>query len=75
MSEKLKPYEDKLHPGNSSVYHTGKKCIEGCGRPAGTRWSPFWCQECNARRINEIDLRLNKIAKDFGIRIQDNENN
>lgn len=39
---------------NGAKYHTGKKCIEECGRPAGTAWSPLWCQPCNAARMDRI---------------------
>jgi hypothetical protein len=48
-------YDDKYHAGNSEKYHTGKLCIEGCGRPAGTAWGPYWCFECNVIRINRIN--------------------
>jgi hypothetical protein len=58
----MKPYEDPNNIGNSQKYHTGKLCIEGCGRPAGTAWSPFWCQECNAKRINRISEELLSIV-------------
>lgn len=55
----LQPFDDPQHPGNSSEYHTGKPCIEkGCDRPAGTRWSRFWCQPCNAARMHRIDASL-----------------
>jgi hypothetical protein len=57
----LKRYEDPTDEGNSAKYHTGKLCIEGYGRPAGTYWSPYWCQECNAKRINDISEKLNEI--------------
>lgn len=51
-------YEDPNHEGNSPQYHTGKKCIEGCGRPAGTAWSPHWCFECNVKRIKRISKQF-----------------
>lgn len=55
----LKPYEDPSHDGNSSRHHTGKPCIEaGCNEPAGTTWSPLWCQACNAKRIKRINESL-----------------
>jgi hypothetical protein len=47
---------------NSPKYHTGKKCIEnGCDKPAGTAWSPYWCAECNEHRLNRISSNLKKI--------------
>lgn len=63
MTPTTKPpaYADPDDPGNGSRYHTGKSCIEGCGRPAGTAWSPFWCQKCNAERIERINVALVKI--------------
>ena len=56
-------YDDLNHEGNSKKYHTGKSCIEGCGRPAGTKWSPYWCFECNVKRINRINSQLKQITK------------
>lgn len=54
-------YDDANHEGNSSKYHTGKLCIEGCGRPAGTAWSLLWCFECNVERINRINEQFKQI--------------
>lgn len=56
-------YNDPNHPGNSARCHTGKLCIEGCGRPAGTAWSPYWCFECNVRRIDRINTSLEGLTK------------
>jgi hypothetical protein len=58
MTTKLQPFEDPEHPGNGAQYQTGKPCIEECGRPAGTWWSPFWCFECNVARIRRISAKL-----------------
>lgn len=45
-------YEDPEHESNGEKYHTGKVChTPGCHNPAGTRWSPHWCQKCNAQRM------------------------
>jgi len=33
-----------------------------CANPAGTKWSPYWCEECNKRRMEHITKQLNKIA-------------
>lgn len=65
IGNKLAPYEDPKHPGNSPNYHTGKLCVEGCGRPAGTAWSPLWCQPCNAARMKKISAQLEEIAAEF----------
>lgn len=61
-------YEDPSDPLNGSEYHTGKACIEpGCDRPAGTAWSPHWCQPHNAARMRRLAARVDEIAKRFGI--------
>jgi hypothetical protein len=59
----LPAYKDPKHPGNGKKYRTGKPCIEGCGRPAGTWWSPHWCFECNVQRIDRITKSLEEICK------------
>lgn len=33
---------------------SGRKCVE-CGKPAGTPWGPYWCPECDDKRIERID--------------------
>lgn len=59
-----KPHEDPAHEGNSARHHTGKPCIEpGCDKPAGTVWSPLWCQECNAKRIRRVTHSLEQRTK------------
>lgn len=58
----MKPYEDPANPNNSPTYHSGKPCATpNCRHPAGTAWSPSWCQSCNAKRMNEI----NQVAEPF----------
>lgn len=55
----MEPCQDVNHPHNSPKLHTGKKCVEmGCDKPAGTGWSPFWCQACNAKRLMHISAVL-----------------
>jgi len=56
-------FEDLNDEGNSSKYHSGKLCIEGCGKPAGTAWSPLWCVECNILRMKRITESLNKLLE------------
>ena len=58
-------YNDPNHEGNSEKYHTGKLCVEGCRRPAGTAWSPYWCFECNVKRINRINKHLKQLTSCF----------
>ena len=68
MSEALENYENQEYEGNSAKYHTGKPCIEnGCTNPAGTVWSPYWCFQCNVKRMRRIDAAFKKIAKGFAI--------
>ena len=57
----MEKYRDPNDPLNGEKYHTGKPCVEGCGRPAGTAWSKFWCQPCNAARMDGIGDSLKKI--------------
>lgn len=62
----MEPCEDPMHPGNSPVHQTGKRCIEpGCAGPAGTAWSPYWCQPCNAVRIKRISDNLALMIEHF----------
>lgn len=56
-------YEDPEHPGNGKKYRTGKSCIEECGRPAGTWWSPLWCFECNIKRMRRVSASLESIIR------------
>ena len=62
-AEHYKNIEDE---GNSKKYHTGKLCIEGCGRPAGTAWSPYWCFECNVKRMNRINEGFERLISKSG---------
>lgn len=65
MADPERPYADPDYSGNGSEYHTGELCIEGCGRPAGTAWSPHWCQPCNTARMDRISASLKEIAEGF----------
>lgn len=44
-----------------------KKCIgygeyQGkCNNPAGTKWSPYWCERCNKLRLDHITKSLGNI--------------
>ena len=63
-------HKDPNDPLNSVQHHTGKPCIErGCTRPAGTAWSPYWCQPCNADRLNHISNVLGQKL----LRVQEGE--
>lgn len=44
-------------------------CIEGCGRETGAysrtgRQNPYWCPECDERRIKRITESLEKLVAD-----------
>jgi len=57
-------YNDPNHKGNSEKYHTGKKCIEdGCDKPAGTAWSPYWCFAHNVERIDGITKNIGEMLE------------
>lgn len=59
-------YNDRECEGNSSKYHTGSKCIEsGCNNPAGTAWSPYWCVDCNIKRMDHITKQFDEIQRKF----------
>ena len=61
-----KPYADPSHPGNSPKHLTGKLCVErGCGKPAGTAWSPYWCMACNVKRFDRIDAGLERVMREL----------
>ena len=56
---------DDIHDElNSEKYRTGKKCID-CENPAGTAWSPLWCQPCNAKRMFRLDKQFKMIDETF----------
>ena len=62
MSSKPKPTHDPHHPNKGRAHHTGKLCIEkGCTNPAGTAWSPYWCQQHNAERMNRISQSFQEL--------------
>lgn len=60
--DRLLAFEDPNNEGNSKKYHTGQRCVEGCGRNAGTAWSPYWCFPCNVVRMNRIRNSLAAIS-------------
>jgi len=59
-------YKDPKHEGNGERYRTGKRCIGHprgfkCDEPAGTKWSPHWCFDCNVKRIDGINASLDRM--------------
>jgi hypothetical protein len=64
---KVIAYSDPNHPGNSSKYRTGEKCITpGCNNQAGTWWSKLLCFECNVKRIDRISSQLDDVMSEKG---------
>jgi len=61
----VEPFEDPEHELNGMKYHTGKMCVCGCGRKAGTAWSPYFCFECNVKRMKKIDCQIKTILFDL----------
>jgi hypothetical protein len=60
-------YRDPNDPLNGEKYQTGELCIEpGCNAPAGTAWSPLWCQKHNAERIDRISESLDQLTVNAG---------
>lgn len=52
-----------------------KTCIgfgvmEGsCEKPVGSKWnSPYFCQECDEKRIDHITKGMNKLAEKFDLK-------
>jgi hypothetical protein len=65
----MEPCEDPDHKGNNSKYHSGLPCdVDGCKEPAGTVWSPYWCQKHNAERMMRITKSLNEMVKKMAAR-------
>lgn len=61
----MERYEDPKDELNGPNYLSGLVCIErGCKKPAGTAWSPYWCQECNAKRIRRITANLERMQRE-----------
>lgn len=59
-------YRDPDNDANGPSHHTGETCIEnGCNQSAGTAWSPYWCQSCNAKRMDRISSNLAEIVDSF----------
>lgn len=45
---------------------TGWRCVEpGCDKPAGTRWGPSWCPDCDVVRLERISENLEALADEL----------
>jgi hypothetical protein len=63
----MDPWQDPNDWRNEPQFHTRKPCAEkGCAKPAGTWWSPIWCQTHNAERIDRINGRFAKVEAALG---------
>ena len=40
---------------------SGRRCVD-CDNPAGTRWGPLWCPDCDSRRLARLDAGFKQIA-------------
>lgn len=69
-----KPSHDPDHESNSSEYHTGKTCSQCNERPAGTAWSKNLCQVCNAKRLDELEEKINKLEARYSAAARKKEN-
>ena len=70
----MQPWSDPSDPKNGSQHHTGLPCIEdGCQEPAGTAWSPHWCQRHNAERIRRISGQLDAIIERYLAQVEASE--
>lgn len=66
----MQAFEDPSHVGNGANYLTGKACWMGCGRPAGTLWSPVLCQPCNVLRMRKINDSMQRIEENLDRMVQ-----
>jgi hypothetical protein len=39
---------------------SGRKCVD-CGEPAGTKWGPYWCPDCDKKRLDRVTANLDSI--------------
>jgi hypothetical protein len=39
---------------------SGKDCFD-CGKPAGTAWGPYFCPDCDVKRLDKIEANLKSI--------------
>jgi hypothetical protein len=39
---------------------SGRTCLD-CDRPAGTPWGPYWCPDCDVKRLDRCTAGLMEI--------------
>lgn len=44
---------------------SGRTCLD-CDEPAGTPWGPYWCPDCDVRRLDRISAGFAAIQAEFG---------
>lgn len=60
----------KSHPqcwgpgGHVCQVPSGRDCID-CGQPAGTAWGPYWCPDCDVKRLDKISANLESIQAEL----------
>jgi len=62
------PYQDPKHEGNHPRHKSGLPCIgieSECKNLAGTAWSPYWCFECNVKRMDRISKQMEDMLKNW----------
>ena len=50
--------------GHMCQQPSGRDCID-CGKPAGTLWGPYWCPDCDVKRLDKISANLDSILADM----------
>lgn len=48
----------KCRDGHVCQVPSGRTCLD-CDQPAGTRWGPYWCPDCDKKRLDRITVNLN----------------
>ena len=62
--------DQRSHPdcwgpqGHVCQQPSGRTCID-CDQPAGTLWGPYWCPDCDVKRLDKISASLKQIAEEL----------
>ena len=55
--------------GHVCALPSGRECRkQGCGEPAGTRWSSLWCPGCDEERLDQIAANLDAMTAAYAAR-------
>lgn len=64
-SESLRDRWLRMSPAErSALAPSGKECVD-CGEPAGTPWGPYFCPDCDDKRLDRISASLKQIDAGF----------